>query len=222
MRIEKSLDEISDGILYEMNDMVKADTRGCVGCSACCYGVGETMGLNPFDLYEMTTFLELPFEMLIDVKIELHVEEKLTLPNLKMVGPLQGCGFLDDDERCVIHGHRPSICRMFPLGRYYDLDSFKYIYKPGECIMPDPSKIKVKKWINIDDYEQNKVFIMDWYKFLKALKFRVKFIHDKKEMAEVNDYLINHFYNIQWQEGQDFYTEIKERIITAKDKLGLL
>ena len=29
-----SLDEISDGRLYEANDMVKADCRGCEGCSA--------------------------------------------------------------------------------------------------------------------------------------------------------------------------------------------
>ena len=152
MRIEKSLEEISDGRLYDLNDMVKADTRGCDGCSACCYGVGETMGLNPFDLYQITTFLELPYERLLDTKIELHIEEKLTLPNLKMIGALEGCGFLDKDERCVIHDHRPSVCRMFPLGRYYDQGSFKYIYKPGDCIMPDPSKIKVKKWINIANY----------------------------------------------------------------------
>ncbi len=222
MRIEKSLEEISDGRLYDLNDMVKADTRGCDGCSACCYGVGETMGLNPFDLYQITTFLELPYERLLDTKIELHIEEKLTLPNLKMIGALEGCGFLDKDERCVIHDHRPSVCRMFPLGRYYDQGSFKYIYKPGDCIMPDPSKIKVKKWINIANYEENKAFILDWYKFLKALKWRVKFIHDKKELAEVNTYVINHFFNIQWDEGQDFYRELEARIITAKDKLGLL
>ena len=222
MRIEKSLEEISDGRLYDLNDMVKADTRGCDGCSACCYGVGETMGLNPFDLYQITTFLELPYERLLDTKIELHIEEKLTLPNLKMIGALEGCGFLDKDERCVIHDHRPSVCRMFPLGRYYDQGSFKYIYKPGDCIMPDPSKIKVKKWINIANYEENKAFILDWYKFLKALKWRVKFIHDKKELAEVNAYVINHFFKIQWDERQDFYKELEVRIITAKDKLGLL
>ncbi len=180
------------------------------------------MGLNPFDLYQITTFLELPYERLLDTKIELHIEEKLTLPNLKMVGASEGCGFLDENERCVIHNHRPSVCRMFPLGRYYDQGSFKYIYKPGECIMPDPSKIKVKKWINIANYEENKAFILNWYKFIKALKWRAKFIHDKKELAEVNTYVINHFFNIQWEEGQDFYKEMGARIIIAKDKLGLL
>lgn len=222
MRVEKSLDQISDGRFYDLNDMVKADTRGCVGCSACCYDVGDTIVLNPFDMYEMTRFLSLPYPMLVGNKIDLHTEGKINLPHIKMVGPRQGCGFLDDNERCVIHKHRPSICRLFPLGRYYDQDTFKYIYKTGDCIMPDPSKIKVKKWINIDNYDQNKAFILDWYRFLKALKWRVKFIHDDKELADVNAYIIHHFFDIQWEEGQDFYQEIHDRLITAKDKLGLL
>lgn len=222
MRYEKSLEEISDGRFYDLNDMVKADTRGCVGCSACCYGVGDTIVLNPFDMYEMTTYLALPYDLLLDSKIELHIEEKIHLPNLKMVGSQEGCGFLDENERCVIHSHRPSICRLFPLGRYYDQETFKYIYKTGDCIMPDPSKIKVKKWINIANYDQNKAFILDWYKFLKALKWRVKFIHDDKELAEVNRYIIEYFFNIQWEDGQDFYAEFNRRLKIAKDKLGLL
>ena len=35
-----SMDEISDGRLYGLNDMVKADCRDCEGCSACCRGMG--------------------------------------------------------------------------------------------------------------------------------------------------------------------------------------
>ena len=36
MRRQASLEEISDGHLYGLNDMVKADCGGCSGCSACC------------------------------------------------------------------------------------------------------------------------------------------------------------------------------------------
>lgn len=38
-----SMDEISDGRLYGLNDMVKADCRDCEGCSACCRGMGLSL-----------------------------------------------------------------------------------------------------------------------------------------------------------------------------------
>ncbi len=33
---EVDIKEISDGRLYGVNDMVKADCGGCAGCSVCC------------------------------------------------------------------------------------------------------------------------------------------------------------------------------------------
>ena len=41
MEREVSLEDISDGKLYGINDMVRADSGGCEGCSACCRGMGS-------------------------------------------------------------------------------------------------------------------------------------------------------------------------------------
>ena len=41
MEREVSLEDISDGKLYGINDMVRADSGGCEGCSACCRGMGH-------------------------------------------------------------------------------------------------------------------------------------------------------------------------------------
>ena len=38
MRREVTLEEISDGKLYDANDMVKADCQDCKGCFDCCTG----------------------------------------------------------------------------------------------------------------------------------------------------------------------------------------
>lgn len=49
MRREVSLEEISDGRLYELNDMVKADCQDCAGCHDCCEGMGDSVVLDPMD-----------------------------------------------------------------------------------------------------------------------------------------------------------------------------
>ena len=62
MRTTNILNEISDGKLYDIEDMVKADTCGCNGCSDCCNDVGDLVVLTPFDIYEMTTYLNTDFD----------------------------------------------------------------------------------------------------------------------------------------------------------------
>ena len=43
--------EISDGKLYSRDDMVKAGCDDCRGCSACCHGMGNSIVLDPYDVY---------------------------------------------------------------------------------------------------------------------------------------------------------------------------
>ena len=57
-----SMDEISDGKLYGLNDMVKADCQDCRGCSVCCRGMGNTIQLDPFDICRMEHGLGKVFE----------------------------------------------------------------------------------------------------------------------------------------------------------------
>ena len=68
-----SLDEISDGRLYDENDMVKAGCNDCKGCSACCRGMGDSIILDPQDVYLLTKGLQKSFQELMNGHVELGV-----------------------------------------------------------------------------------------------------------------------------------------------------
>ena len=53
MKREVDLEELKR--LYGLNDMVRADCGGCVGCSACCRGMGTSVILDPYDMYRLET-----------------------------------------------------------------------------------------------------------------------------------------------------------------------
>ena len=55
------LKEISDGRSYTAEDMVKADCQDCKGCSACCRGMGSSIILDPYDIYQLELGLHLYF-----------------------------------------------------------------------------------------------------------------------------------------------------------------
>ena len=113
--MNKDLLEISDGKLYGNNDMAKVSCRDCAGCSSCCQDMGESIWLDPYDIYQLTKNMNKTMEELLTKEVEFHVEDGLILPNLKMIGEgVPQCAFLNEAGRCSIHSFRPGYCRLFP------------------------------------------------------------------------------------------------------------
>lgn len=222
MRSLRTLEGISDGKIYDIEDRVKADTGGCNGCSACCHAVGDLVVLTPFDAYEIVSYLKKSFDELLVEHLQLREENKILLPYLKMHGKTERCSFLNNEGRCSIHGSRPNICRLFPLGRIYEEGSFKYFLQVNSCLKPRLNEVKIKEWIDIRNYEENKKFILAWHDFLKALAFRMKFIRDEKEQEAIRSYILDTFYRMTLKGGEDFYTTFWKTLPQAKKHLGIL
>ena len=144
MKRNIDMNEISDGKRYGANDMVKADCGDCKGCFDCCKGMGSSILLDPMDIWRMTSNLKTDFNALLEKYVELGMVDGLILPNLKLAGDGESCSFLNAEGRCSIHTFRPGICRLFPLGRIYEENGFKYFLQIHECPKTDKTKIKVK------------------------------------------------------------------------------
>ena len=215
--MERNIDmkEVSDGKLYTSNDMVKADCGGCEGCSACCCGMGESIVLDPLDIHRLCCGLETDFNGLMVDKIELNIVDCLILPNLKMAGEKEACSFLNKDGRCSIHGFRPGICRLFPLGRIYEDGFFKYFLQVHECPKQDKTKVKVKKWLDTPDLKQYEAFVRDWHYYLKDLEAQVKAAPE--QMKAISMGVLQRFYLTPYAQDGNFYEEFYERLKTAKN-----
>lgn len=215
MRREMDLSEISDGRLYDSGDMVKTDCRGCVGCSACCRGMGTSIVLDPMDIWRMTTALEKRPEELFASSLELNVADGLILPNLKMDGQGESCIFLNQEGRCGIHEARPGICRLFPLGRFYENRSFRYFLQVHEC-PENKSKIKVEKWLGIPNIRRYEAYINDWHFFLRDVEEALEG-YGEEERRQMSLYLLRQFYLLPYPK-EEFYGEFEKRLNRARDQ----
>lgn len=211
---EINLDEVSDGKLYSRNDMVRTDCGGCEGCSACCCGMGSSIVLDPMDIYRLTTGLHLSFEELLNGYMELNMADGIILPNLKMSGDHDACAFLNEDGRCRIHRFRPGVCRLFPLGRFYEDHSFKYFLQVHECPKPQKGKVKVHKWLDTPDIKKYEDFITKWHYFLKRLQEASLGNMSDTTRKNLSMYILNHFY-LQPYTDADFYIQFDERLKKA-------
>lgn len=214
MKRNIDLKDISDGKLYSCNDLVKTDCHGCVGCSDCCHGMGESIILDPIDVFHLQKATGLDFSTLVNEKyLALNIVDGLILPNLNMNNKTGGCSFLNDEGRCTVHALRPGICRLFPLGRYYEEDGFKYFLQVHECSCENRSKMKVKKWLEIPDIKTYEKYILDWHNMIKNCEDYVQ----ENAGEDLNAFLMNLikvFYQMPYngEDDKEFYEEFYRRL----------
>ena len=214
--------------LYDSNDMVKVACNDCNGCCDCCQGMGESIILDPYDIWQLEIHLHLDFAGLLQDKVELHVTDGLILPNFKMQGDMECCGFLDKDGRCTIHAFRPGLCRLFPLGRNYDESRLSYFILEDACPYGN-MKVKVKKWLDIPNNKSYEKFLISWHGLRKEL---MKQIADRQTdvsgmdsasdewMKQINMKLLHIFYEVPYKE-EDFYPQFESRYEQMRKEMNL-
>ena len=222
MRRNVDLNEISDGKLYTSNDMVKADCYECQGCSACCRGMGKSIILDPIDLFHLKQATGKDFAGLLNQEIELNVVDGMILPNLKMDPKTDACPFLDENERCGIHAFRSGICRLFPLGRLYEEEGFRYFLLTKECKKENRGKVKEKKWLGITNLKAYEQYISDWHQFLLTCEESIGEL-EKENIQILTTYILRLFYQTPYEAEDDgsFYQEFYQRREQVRKTLGI-
>ena len=220
MKREISMEEISDGKLYGSNDLVKADCGGCTGCSACCRGMGSSIILDPYDVHRLMLHLQAGFEELLEKHLELKVVDGIILPNLRMDGEEEACTFLNEEGRCSIHPFRPGICRLFPLGRFYESGGFQYFLQVHECPKENKAKVKVKKWLDTPNLKRYESYIKDWHCFLNDLEQIAAHTDSEAILKRISMYVLQQFYIMPYRES-DFYREFDDRLKAGRKEMSL-
>ncbi len=198
--------------LIDANGMARLGCGGCAGCSDCCRNMGDSIVLDPYDIYLLQTATGQNFSQLMQEKIGLHVEDGLILPSLAMQEDTGACGFLNGDGRCGIHSHRPGLCRLFPLGRNYDENGLRYFLLEDACKVGNRAKIKVKKWLDIADFSAYESFLTEWHNLRKDLKNRIAGQKSDRYTQEVNVVFLKIFYQTPYDTQRDFYVQFDLRL----------
>lgn len=218
---ECDLNEVTDGKKYTVSDMVKVNCDNCKDCSVCCQNMGKSIILDPLDHYRISIHLNLSFKELLQDIIELNIVDGIILPNIKMSSRANNaCIFLNSEGRCDIHSFRPGLCRIFPLGRIYENNSFSYILQVHECPKPNKSKIKISKWIDTKDLNKNQKFISDWHYFLKDTHQLLVLKENDDYIKKITLQILQIFYAEPYHKNEDFYNQFYKRLQTIKNILS--
>lgn len=212
-----NMEDISDGRKYHRNDMAKLGCNECAGCSECCHRVGDSIVLDPWDVYMLTTHLDCSFEELMGDSVALRVVDGLVLPYIQIESEEAGCGFLDAAGRCSIHSFRPGMCRLFPLGRIYEDGGFSYFLQTEECQVKKRTKVKISRWLEIPELERYEEYIIRWHYFCREIQKNAGEM-EEEILKNRSMYVLQNFFAVPYEKG-DFYGEFEKRLARGKEWL---
>lgn len=201
--------------LLTSRDMAKISCPSCSGCGACCRDMGDSIRLDPYDIYLLTENLGRSFSDLLNTSVALHTQDGLVLPHLLMKEEEKGfpsCTFLDREGRCSVHSFRPGLCRLFPLGRDYDGTSFSYFVVEGGCDRPGRSKVRISSWLGYEDLASYETFTARWHYFVKDMQEILRQSQGSEESRRLALYILQKFYIQPWDPARGFFAEFEERL----------
>ncbi len=198
--------------LFTSSDMVKIKCPSCNGCGACCRGMGDTILLDPYDVYTLCLSLDKPFTELLGSCVELTVSDGMILPHLKMDEDSDSCTFLDPEGHCSIHDHRPGLCRLYPLGRDYANGTFRYFVAGDECPEGEKAKEKISKWIGVPRMPSYEKFLVKWHYFVREMQGKFTLSGDETYSKQMNMFLLQTFYLSPYDRNKDFYEMFEKRL----------
>ncbi len=216
--------------LYRAGDMAKIDTPKCAGCGICCRGMGDTIHLDPYDIFQITRSTGKSFREMLEHEIFLRIEDGLILPTIMMNEKTQSCSFLDAAGKCTIHAGRPGFCRLYPLGRQYEGDELRYfILEEDGCPQTGKKTVRIRKYLGIENYQAYEKFTINWHRFVKGMQ---EYALAQMEEAgtedatavpvlqQVNTFIIREFFDKAYDSEADFYVQFEERMERVKGMFG--
>lgn len=201
---------------YDLNDLVRADCHDCMGCSSCCRDMGDSILMDPYDVFQLQKTGKNIQELMAGGAVALTVWEGMILPHLQMNEATGACSFLSEEGRCSIHECRPGICRLFPLGRNYSDGKMNYFLLEQACENHSRSKIKVSRWLGIEPAEDYHRFVLEWHDFRHEM-LDILSEAEEEQAKQLNLYLLKTFFLMPYETKTDFYPQFAKRAARIRE-----
>lgn len=146
----------------------------CTQCGKCCIN-REDIILAPYDVFKASKELQMKPSAFAKEYCRTYIGSNSHFPvvTLKARGNAQRCPLLKN-KKCSIHKAKPSVCALFPLGRYISIPSgeygksgieqskVQYLLQPIDC--GDKSKTHtVREWLSDFDIAAEDEAFVRWH-----------------------------------------------------------
>ena len=198
----------------------------CTHCGGCCVPQEEIL-ISPLDLFRLAKELGLTAEQFMDQYAECYIGESSRMPIVRVApkGETRRCPLLKNNK-CSVHAVKPSVCRLYPLGRslHYewdeqekpDMEKSEVIYFHSGCFCGSQSGHQtVREWLEEFHLLEDESFFIRWSqvvaetsRFLRKLE---KMVKRQDVMSMAWDMVCVILYT-QYDIGKEFLTQFDRNV----------
>lgn len=204
----------------------------CTCCGKCCIN-REDILLNPRDVYNMSRELGMSPEKLVKKYCEVYAGEDSRVPivRVKPKGHVKRCPLLKD-RKCSVHKSKPSVCALFPIGRFLQagdaegnikdisVEDVQYIFSSPGC-GDNAESHTVREWLGHCGIPIEDEFFIKWQKVIMETsiifrKMEKKFRPHVMELVWTAAFVVLY---LHYDTGEDFLPQFEENAQSFQELL---
>jgi Fe-S-cluster containining protein len=220
---------------YDHNALGLDDTFQfkCRECGRCCKNRTDII-LTPRDLYNIAKYLGRTIEEVVKRYCEVYIGDSSRIPvvRLKPAGPEKTCPLLWE-KKCKVHGAKPVVCALFPLGRASSSPSDgqdsetppeiqpRYFMQPATCGSQVHTHT-VRSWLEKFGIPVEDEFYVLWTQTILFLRKYFNGLEDRK----ASEYMLTPLWNatfttlyIDFDTELEFMPQFRDCVMKLKDAL---
>ena len=156
----------------------------CTKCGKCCVD-REDIILPPRDIYRISKELHMEPLEFYQKYCESYIGNTSRLPivRLKPVGNAKRCPLLHK-RKCIVHHAKPSVCALYPLGRFMELKKediyaghmdpeVKYLLQPVDC-GDNSEEHTVREWLGDFNISLEDQVFIQWNQLIAETGTKIK------------------------------------------------
>lgn len=220
---------IGDFDIIDSNATIKV---GCNSCGKCCRNRNDIL-LRPNDLYGIAKSLNKPITDILKI-CDIYIGDNSQVPiiNLRFRKQDNGdtiCPYLkkagENIYHCRVHENKPSVCRIYPLGRIHGEGSnVEYIIQDIKCVdEKDKFETTIDEW-TLRKQNYGEEFLLAYFDLLESIRNSInlkklwRILESKpEEYVAVNSAFVSLLYSLDTdkslKENLDEYVTRKDTIL---------
>ena len=210
----------------------------CDQCGKCCTHRNDII-LSPMDIFRMAKELKMTPAEFYDQFCVFNIGDNSRLPIVRLasVGNDEHCILLHN-RKCSVHKVKPSVCAMYPLGRYmlfdqeqYSEESFsaakvKYLLQPLSC-GDESEEHTVREWLSGFDIKLEDEAFVRWQLAISRFMRKLTELEKKHNMLTMMEiwFVVRVVLYLQYDTSMDFLPQFvrnEENLLKLLDDIPRL
>lgn len=207
---------------FKANELKPQDTFQfeCAMCGNCCRKRSEPILLTGTDIFRAAHALGTSIEETIAKNTEGYIGSGSHVPVIVLKERFDGSCRLLRKGRCMIQAHKPVVCALFPLGRYFDSENQTYHYFMNPHICRNGRKAgktwTLQEWLDLFEIEETEEMTAAWHRLLSGLA-RVTHRMDKSKIeGELLNILLSLLY-LNYDLDKPYIAQVERNMEIAKE-----